>query len=388
MKKPKKDRSHFPIVIFNSLLLPPSQTFVRDPAEKLQKFTAYYVGSRRVEGLDLPPERTLVVNQGNLTGKVEEQIFKLTGFAPRLFHQIQHLKPVLFHAQFGLSGALVMPWARSLNIPLIVHYRGADATVTKKSSAYNSLNHWLYHRRKKALQQQTRLFITVSKFIKDKLIEQGFPREKIIHHYHGVDLNHFTTDSDSLREPIVLFVGRLTEKKGCEYLIQAMAKIQSVLPEMELVIIGDGPLRESLESLARKLLHRYQFLGLKSSDVVRSWMSRACILATPSVTASGGDSEGLPNVVLEAQAMRLPVLGTIHAGIPEAVIHGETGFLVPERDWESLAEYGLKLLQDNRLWQHFSLKGRNHMEKNFDRSKQTRVLENIYESVLRGKQCK
>lgn len=376
------------LVLFNSLLLPPSQTFIRDPAEKLQKFNVYYVGSRRVKGLDLPPERTLVVNQGNFTGKVEEQIFKLSGFAPRLYRQVQQLNPVLIHAQFGLSGALILPWARSLNIPLLVHYRGADATVTEESSRYASFNHWLYFRRKEALKKQTTLFITVSRFIKDKLIEQGFPSEKIIPHYHGVDLSQFYPDPDISRKPIVLFVGRLTEKKGCEYLIRAMAKIQSVLPEIELAIVGDGPLKSSLESLAAKLLNRYQFLGVQPSNVVRSCMNRARILVMPSITASGGDSEGLPNVVLEAQAMRLPVLATIHAGIPEAVIHGETGFLVPERDDEGLALYGLRLLQNTELWQRFSNNGREHMEKNFDRLKQTRILENIYESVLRDKRSK
>ena len=372
------------VVIFNSLLLPPSQTFIRDPAEKLQQFTAYYVGSRRVSGLDLPPERTLVVNQENFIGKIEEQLFKLTSFAPILYQQVQQLNPVLIHAQFGLSGALILPWARSLRIPLIVHYRGADATIDEESSRYTSLNHWLYFQRKEELKRETRLFITVSKFIKNKLVEQGFPPEKIISHYHGVDLDLFRPEPEIKRQPIVLFVGRFAEKKGCEYLIQAMAKVQSELPDVELVMIGDGPLKPKLEAQAAKLLSRYRFLGTQPPDIVRNWMNRAWLLAAPSVTASQGDSEGLPNVVLEAQAMSLPVVSTIHAGIPEAVIHGETGFLVPERDWESLAEYGLKLLQDNRLWQYFSLKGRNHMEENFDRSRQTQILEGIYESVLRG----
>lgn len=372
------------IIVFNSLLLPPSQTFIRDPAEKLQQFKAYYVGSRRVSGLDLPPDRTLVVNQGNFLGKVEEQLFKLTGFAPKLYRQVRQLKPVLIHAQFGLSGALILPWARSLGIPLIVHYRGADATIDEASSRYISLNHWLYFQRKDRLQQEARLFIAVSKFIKHKLVEQGFPPEKIISHYHGVDLNQFRPEPQIKREPIVLFVGRLTEKKGCEYLIQAMVQVQSFLPNVELIIIGDGPLRANLESLAAKLLPRYQFLGVQPPDAVKNWMNRARLLAAPSITASQGDSEGLPNVVLEAQAMALPVVSTTHAGIPEAVIHGETGFLTAERDVEGLADYSLRLLKDLDLWQHFSAKGREHVETNFDRAKQTTVLESIYQSVLRG----
>lgn len=372
------------VIIFNSLLLPPSQTFIRDPAEKLQRFTAYYVGSRRVPGLDLPLDRTLVINQGNILGKLEEQLFKLSGFAPRLYAQVQQLKPVLIHAQFGLSGALMLPWARSLRIPLLVHYRGSDATTTEESSRHTSLNHWIYFQRKETLKREARLFITVSKFIKDKLLEQGFPSEKIIPHYHGVDLDQFHPNPDIPRESIVLFVGRLTEKKGCEYLIQSMAKVQSELPEAELVVIGDGPLKPSLETLAAKLLHRYQFLGIQPPKVVKNWMNRSRLLAAPSVTASDGDAEGLPNVVLEAQAMALPVVSTTHAGIPEAVIHGKTGFLTLERDVEGLAVYSQRLLQDSDLWKCFSTKGREHVETNFDRTKQTRVLEDIYEAILRG----
>lgn len=373
------------IAIFGSLLLPPSQTFIRDLlAEQLQHYTPYYVGSRIVKGLTLACDRTFVVNEGGLFGKVEEGLFKLSGFAPKFYQQIKQVNPVLINAQFGLSGVLAMPLARTLNIPLLVHFRGADATVKEEYARYSSFNHWLYYRRREQLKHEARLFIAVSDFIKRKLIEQGFPSKKIITHYDGINLKKFQPDSSVLREPVVLFVGRLTEKKGCEYLIETMAKVQSVIPDVELVIIGDGPLRPNLESLAAKSLHRYQFMGLQPSDVVKSWMNRASLLAAPSVTASQGDSEGLPTVVVEAQAMALPVISTVHAGIPEAVIHGETGFLAAERDSDTLAKYALKLLKDPQLWQSFSLKAREHMQANFDNSKQIKILEGIYEAVLQG----
>ncbi|AMW28506.1 glycosyltransferase [Arthrospira platensis] len=370
------------IIIFNSLLLPPSQTFIRDPAEKLQKYTAYYVGCRRVNGLYLPPERTMVINQDNALGKVQEQVFKLIGFAPGIYRKIKQLDPVLIHAQFGLSGALVLPWVRSLKIPLIVHYRGADATVNKESSQYTSLNHWIYFQRQETLKREAKLFLTVSKFIHNQLVKQGFPPEKIRSHYHGVDVDKFAPDPVIVREPVVLFVGRLTEKKGCKYLIKAIAQIQSQQPDLKLVIIGDGPLRTALETAAANTLKDYQFLGLQPPEVVKYWMNRARIMATPSITASQGDSEGLPNVVLEAQAMGLPVVSTYHAGIPEAVIDGETGFLSPEGDVAGLAESILRLFNDAELWQKLSQRSREHMEANFNRDRQTRRLEEIYTTVL------
>jgi glycosyltransferase involved in cell wall biosynthesis len=371
------------VVLFSSLLLPPSQTFVKAQGEQLKQFIPYYVGSRLVKGLALPEERTLVINQGDILGKAEEFLFKCTGFALKLHQEIQQLNPVLIHAQFGLSGALALPLARSLKIPLLVHFRGADATTTVASQArYTSLNHWVYFRRRETLKREARLFITVSKFIREKLLEQGFPADRVITHYNGVDITQFCPDLQIPREPVVLFVGRLVEKKGCEYLIQAMEKVQAEQPEVELIMIGDGPLRASLEAAAVHRLHRYQFLGTQPAAAVKSWMNRARLLIAPSITSSQGDSEGLPNVVVEAQAMGLPVISTLHAGIPEAVIHEETGFLVAERDAQGLAEYSLRLLRDSSLWQYFSTKGQEHMQLHFNRAKQTQALEKLYKSIL------
>ncbi len=372
------------VIIFSSLLLPPSQTFIRDPAEMLQAFTPYYVGSRRVNGLALPGDRTFVINPGNPWGKLQEQIFKLNAFAPSLDRHLQTLKPLLIHAQFGLSGALILPWVERLNLPLIVHYRGADATLDPNAARYTSLNQWVYARRLPRLQQRTHLFLTVSDFIRQRLLAQGFPPAKIRTHYHGVDVDRFQPDPHIPREPVVLFVGRLTAKKGVNVLLKAMAQVQAHCPAAQLVIIGDGPLRPALEATAQDELSHYQFLGVQPPDVVRAWMNRAQVLAAPSITAATGDAEGLPNVVQEAQAMGLPVVSTFHAGIPEAVIPHQTGFLTPEQDHDGLAHYLLQLLQDRDLWQRLSLGGRSHMVAQFNRARQTEQLEAIYREVLAG----
>lgn len=374
------------VVMFSSLLLPASQTFVRAQTENLAAFQGYYAGCRRVAGLSLPAERTLVVNGGGAVGRLREMTFKLTGRDPRFFQQVRQMDPVLMHAQFGLSGVLVMPLVQALQIPLIVHYRGADATVDPYQARYTSLNHWLYYRRRDRLQQRAELFLTVSQFIRDKLLAQGFPAHKVQTHYHGVDVSQFTPDPAVPREPIVVFVGRLAAKKGVADLIQAMAQVQAARPDVELVVIGDGPLRASLEAQAATCLKRYRFLGGQPQTVVQQWLNRASALAAPSVTTPAGDSEGLPNVVLEAQAMGLPVVSTYHAGIPEAVLPGETGFLVKEHDAAGLAAYLLKLLQDEVLWRYLSQQGRSRMENHFNRHRQTRVLEAIYEAVLAAAQ--
>jgi colanic acid/amylovoran biosynthesis glycosyltransferase len=370
------------VILFSSRLLPPSETFIQAQGEGLQQFTPYYVGSRIVKGLSLPSERTLVVNKGGFLGAVQEGLFKLLGCAPKLYQAVHQLNPVLVHAHFGLNGVLALPLARTLNLPMVVTFHGSDATEKDEYTKYASLTHRIYFHRREALKREVKLFIAVSDFIKAKLLEQGFPPDKIVVHYIGVDREIFQPELDLPREPIVLFVGRLVEKKGCEYLIQAMAKVQAVMPEVELVIIGDGPLRASLESLAKSLLWRYRFLGVQPPQVVRNWMNRVMVFSVPSVIAQSGDAEGLGIVFAEAQAMGLPVVSFASGGIPEVVVHGDTGFLAAERDWNTLATHILRILQDPILWQRFSLNGQQRVRSLFDLHKQTRVLESIYEAAL------
>lgn len=373
------------VIIYRDRLLPPSETFVRNQAEALESFIPYYVGSRLVNGLPLPNERTIVANKGGWLGMSREVCVKLGILPPGFIQQVRNLNPALIHAHFGPDGVAALPLARNLQVPLVVTFHGYDATVKEEYARRSSYSYWVYFRNKDRLKHEARLFIAVSEFIKGKLLEQGFPPEKIVVHYIGVNTEAFKSDPSVQRVPVVLCVGRMSEKKGCEYLIKAMAQVQAVMPDLELVIIGEGKLRRPLEELAAKLLRRYRFLGAQPPDIVKSWMNRALMLVAPSVTDSTGDSEGLPIVILEAQAMGLPVVSSIHAGIPEAVVQGETGFLASERDWKALAEYIMQLLRDESLWQRFSKKGQERVRNLFSLQKQAGVLEEIYKQVLSDK---
>lgn len=370
------------VLIYRNNLLPPSETFVQKQAEALQRFTPFYVGSRRVQGLQLPEARTLAVNQGGPLGLAREVSYKLWGLAPDFVQHLRKLNPVLIHAHFGPDGVMALPLAEDLGIPLAVTFHGYDATMQDEYAKTSFWSHRVYLRRRQILQQKARLFIAVSDYIKKNLLEQDFPPDKIVVHHIGVDTNTFQPDPSVQREPIVLFVGRLLEKKGCEYLIHAMAKVQATTPDVELVIIGDGPMKLHLEKLAAASLRRYRFLGSQPPQVVQSWMNRAFVLGAPSVTATTGESEGMPLVILEAQAMGLPVVSSIHSGIPDVVVHKETGFLARERDWNTLAEYILRLLADKTLWQQFSQKGQERVRTLFNLRRQTKALENLYDAVL------
>jgi glycosyltransferase involved in cell wall biosynthesis len=201
--------------------------------------------------------------------------------------------------------------------------------------------------------------------------------------YTGINLRKFRPDSTEDR-PIILVVGRCTEQKGQEFAIRAASEVQRQLPDVELVLIGDGSLRGDLERLAKQSLRRYQFLGARTLEEVREWMNRASLLCMPSVTTLSGAAEGFGMVCAEAQAMGKPVVGFRSGAIPEIISHGTTGFLAEERDYKALAEYFLILLRDAELRKRFGRAGREAMLRQFDLEQCTRQLEKVYWRVLDG----
>jgi len=372
------------ILIFRDHLLNRSESFILAQTQAIRNFEPYYAGSRKLEELPLPPGRTIVINPFGPRWKFTEIPFKLLGFAPLFFHRIKAVHPVLIHAHFGPDGVLALPIARALRVPLIVTFGGYDATVAREAVRrpfYNS--HRIYFREEARLKREATLFLAVSEFIKRKLLNRGFPPEKIIVHHRGVDLQTLQANPEIPRQPIVLFVGRLVEVKGCEYLIRAMKAVQAKAPEARLVIAGDGPLRAELERLAREEnLVDCLFTGWQTHEDVLPWLKKCRVLCAPSIAVPSGAEEGLSNAVIEAMASGLPVVSFSSGGNPEAVIHGKTGFLAPEKNVPQMAAYLLELLQDNDLWNRFSRAGQARTRSDFDLRVQTQKLEEIYRSVL------
>lgn len=369
-------------VVYCDELLPASQTFVLAQGEAMRRFTPLYVGSRVVPGIEVPAGRRVVVNQGGIAGYAREALFKGAGFAPGLVRRLRRAGPELIHAHFGTLGVITLPLARQLRIPLVVTLHGYDVTVTDeyaRSSTWRNMRR--YVARRAALAREGTLFIAVSEFIRACAIEQGFPADRTVVHYIGIDLSEFRPPASAERAPVVLFVGRLVEKKGCELLIRAMARVAEQHPRAELVVIGDGPLRAQLEAQAAASGVRHRFLGAQPAAVVREWMGRSRVFCVPSLEAASGDREGFGLVFLEAQAMGLPVVSFASGGVPEAVAHGRTGFLARERDWPALAVHIAELLESAELWRRMSAEGVARAQQ-FDLARQTAQLEDHYEAVI------
>lgn len=284
--------------------------------------------------------------------------------------RIERTEPKIIHAHFAPDGAAALTLARTFQVPLIVTLHGFDVSVRMN-----------YAERYGVLWEHASRFLCVSDFIRQKAIEVGFPEHKLQRHYIGIDTAHFVRSNPrtNFDRGKILFVGRLVEKKGCTYLIEALQMIQQKRPDSHAVIIGDGPLRESLQQQARGL--RCQFLGSQAPYAIRQQLESAAVFCAPSVTASNGDSEGLPMVLLEAAALAVPAVSTIHSGIVDAVINGNTGLLVPERDAGALAEAIERYLDDEDFRMQCAARAVEHARQRFDLQKQTAHLEDIYDDV-------
>jgi len=377
------------VLVFRSELLPLSETFIAEQAASLQRFEPWFAGLKRVRGgLKLDESRVIAATQRNsLREKMARRIFLESGFAPRFLERVEAAEPDLIHAHFATDASAALAIQQQLWIPLVVTLHGYDVTCTDEALRRSTAGR-VYLQRRQALWGRASVFVCVSEFVRQRALERGFPAEKLWVHRIGIDVDFFWSDAarangeSHAREPLVLFVGRLVEKKGVAHLLRAMRLVEAQLPEARLAVLGDGPLRQTLEMEARATLQRCEFLGSQPSDTVRRWMQRAAVVAAPSVTATDGDSEGLCMVACEAQAMGVPVVSFAGTGMSEAVADGETALLVEQGNDGALAEAILTVLRDESLAERMGAAGRRRMRQLFNLRRQTSLLEAKYDQVL------
>ncbi len=369
------------IIIYRNQLFKISESFITNQAESLQGFTPIYMG-RKTFGQ--APDNVRVVSMDNAS-KVKNINYVLFRNTDYFKEKVVKFNPKLIHAHFGVEGVYAMNLAKQLKIPLITTFHGFDATTSNNALLFSKKPAWInYLLYRKKLAQNGDLFICVSNFIREKVLALGFPEDRTITHYIGIDINIGRTVVEKENNKTILHVARLTEKKGTKYLIDAFAIIHKKIKEIKLIIIGTGDLENELKEQVKKLnLDKdVVFLGAQIHSKVLEWMQKVDVFCLPSVTADSGDAEGLGMVFLEAALYEVPTVATMHGGIPEVVIDGETGYLVPEKNSEKLAEKLLLLLNNEKLRKEMGSQARKMVENKFDIKKQTERLEEIYKGLL------
>ncbi len=270
----------------------------------------------------------------------------------------------MIHCQFGTHGhrGWFLQRLMTPETKLVVMFRGHDISsyVQEKSpDVYADLF------------QAADACLANCDFFRQRLIQMGCPPEKTAVHYSGLDVAKFTYQSRKPNPdgPIHLITtGRLVEKKGIEYVIRAIAHIATRYPNLQYSIIGDGPLRPALASLIHdlRLDDVVQLVGWQQEQELIASLAQAHIFIAPSITASDGNQDAPINVLKEAMAMGLPVISTLHGGIPELVQNGVSGYLVPERDVSALSDCLEKLLSEPERWSDMGRAGRAYVEQHFD----------------------
>jgi colanic acid/amylovoran biosynthesis glycosyltransferase len=285
---------------------------------------------------------------------------------------------VLF-AHFGPNG-MRASWYRDAGLvkgPLVTVFHGFDL-----SGALHHHNEQIYD----PLFSKGDIFLPISHYWHDKLLTLGCPAERLKVHHVGIDCEQFAFHARTLEadEPTVLIsVARLVEKKGIEYAIRSMARLVASGVNVQYRIIGNGPLLAPLKQLVSEMhLHEHiSFLGAKTSDEVCHELSNAHLFLAPSVTGSSGDMEGIPTVLMEAMAAGLPVISTLHSGIPELVEDGVSGRLVGERDEQALAQAIQELVDDVEQWPAMGSAGREKVLREFNIKTLNERLDHLFEQL-------
>jgi glycosyltransferase involved in cell wall biosynthesis len=208
--------------------------------------------------------------------------------------------------------------------------------------------------------------ISVSHFMTETLIGMGAAPNKVIYNPYGAREYFFNVQPDYSSQTLVT-LGRFADIKAPYLTLMAFRQALASVPKARLIMIGDGPLLETCKSLAKTwcIESSVTFSGALTHDAALPLLNQACAFVQHSVTTSYGDAEGMPNSILEAGAAGLPVISTRHAGIVTAVIEGETGFLVEERDVDGMANRMAELLQDTGSCRSMGHAARTHIQSNY-----------------------
>jgi glycosyltransferase involved in cell wall biosynthesis len=344
----------------------PSETFARATAERLPCHVSVVHGEPyRPLYLDDSPlqSRRPLAQFARLTRRAvarargnDAKASELTSLYVKAFRRA---RCQAVYVEFGQFAVQVMDACRRLELPLIVHFHGIDAHSRSILDRYGG--------RYPRLFEQAVAIITNSRTMERALLELGARPEKTHYVPNGVDADRFRAGAPAEAPPTFLSVGRFAEKKGPQLTIAAFASVCHTHPEAQLRMIGDGRIRGVCQDLAQGLGvgEAVTFLGAQPHEVVAEEMRRARAFVQHSVVASDGNSETMPNAILEASASGLPVVATRHAGIPEVVVDGETGFLVEERDVEGMARQMARLVLEPGLAAELGRAGRKRMQESF-----------------------
>ncbi len=309
--------------------------------------------------------------------------------------------PFKMRNEFDLPAILRLAWAMKRKKCLLVHFHDAhSAAVGSVAASLAKVPFRIITRRvdfplkknyfsRRKYMKNIDVIIAISEGVKKVLVEGGVNPENIEVISSGIDFSSFEEDSSVLTSKdylhrefsfavddyLVGIVAHLADHKGHQYLIQATKILKQQSPKIKTIIVGEGPLSMELDRQAKELDVEdiIFFLGFRK-DIPK-------ILSSLDLFVLSSHLEGMGSSILDAMASRLPVVATKVGGIPEVVIHGETGLLVPPRDPSALARAILMLYSDKTLASRLGQKGYELVHRKFSAEAMADKVVRLYEKV-------
>jgi colanic acid/amylovoran biosynthesis glycosyltransferase len=318
----------------------------------------------------------------------QRQYNSLTGLSYPFFYKVlKKHGAVILHSHFGNRGYFDLGLKQKLNIPQVTTFYGHDVSLLPREERWKKYL--------KILFTHGDLILAEGHYMKKALIELGCPDDKVKVQHLGINpetIPFIPRNLNTDQKVKILIAGTFREKKGITYALEACAKVTSRFRNIEITLIGDAGRSQreidyKKEVLAimnsRDLAERVNYLGfLPYPDFIEEAKSNHIFLS-PSIHPSDGETEGgAPVALIEMSAYGMPIVSTFHCDIPEVVLDGKSGFLVPEKDSGALAERLELLINHPEIWEPMGRAGRQHIEEEFNIVKQAEKLEEIYDSLL------
>jgi colanic acid/amylovoran biosynthesis glycosyltransferase len=285
----------------------------------------------------------------------------------------------LLHVYFGHTGVHLLPFLKNWPKPSLVSFHGMDIMERDHEPGYND--------RLRELLQTVPMVLARSDSLADRLEAFGCDRKKIRINRTGIPMEGFpfvprTAPADGAWQ--LIQASRFIEKKGLFVTLEAFAAFRKKYPRARLVLAGEGPLEGKLRETAAQLgvADAVRYTGFLGQAELAAAYAGSHLFLHPSQTTPAGDQEGVPNSMLEAMATGLPVVATVHGGIPEAAVSGEDALLVPERDVEGLVGALFSIVDDPGRYEKFSRTAAASVREKFEQSRSIARLEGFYREVI------
>lgn len=341
MPKPEEQTASrlTPVLVYRDRIGTRSEIqFLRRQYLGFTRLSPIWVGRHVMPDAAMLGGKVVRLGEGHVLESLERLLFRHFGLVPRL--GIGTTANVI-HAQFARGGALALPLAQAFGKRLVVTLHGGDVSKSRNWQWTVQARRW------PAVVATAARFVCVSEAVAEIAARHDVPRSKITVLPIGVEVPDVPRKVADGTLPF-LFVGRFVPKKGIDVLADAVRRLHAAGAPVRLICVGDGPLRSTLEAVARET-GAVELTGWLSPAEVARRMAGASALLVPSIVAPDGDAEGLPSVIPEAMAQAIPIIGSAEGGIAEAVEHEVTGLLVPPGDVAALAAAMGRLASDAEL---------------------------------------